>query len=186
MLTPQTRRSGSTERARLPAALVGLLAAWQIAAVSFISLLPVSCGHPTSEPVTLRYPHGWRFEPDEVSTRVNLTQQFSQRTGIQVREVPAPDNTFDQLELWRKLLKEDPSGIDLVGVDPIWSATLDSDLIDLAPDAAAETSSLEPALLHDYTVNEKLVAIPDQVNVGALEYRSDLLRKYGYHHPPAT
>lgn len=41
-------------------------------------------------------------------------------------------------------------------------------------------------MLSEYTVNEKLVAIPDQVNVGALEYRSDLLRKYGYDHPPRT
>jgi len=49
-----------------------------------------------------------------------------------------------------------------------------------------EISSLEPQLLPDYTVNGKLVAIPDQVNVGALEYRSDLLRKYGYDHPPRT
>ena len=30
------------------------------------------------------------------------------------------------------------------------------------------------------------MAIPYQVNVGALEYRRDLLRKYGYDRPPKT
>jgi len=152
----------------------------------FVSLLLVSCGQQAQEPITLHYPHGWRVQPDEISTRVTLTQEFTQRTGIQVRELPAPDSTFDQLDLWRKLLKGDPSGIDLLGVDLIWSATLDSDLIDLAPYSAAETSSIDPQLLPDYTINGRLVAIPDQVNVGALEYRSDLLRKYGYDHPPGS
>jgi len=149
-------------------------------------MLLLSCGQPAREPVTLRYPHGWRFQPDEISTRVTLTQEFTQRTGIQVRDMPAPDNTFDQLDLWRKLLKGDPSGIDLLGIDPIWSATLDTDLMDLAPYTTTEIPSLEPQLLPDYTVDGRLVAIPDQVNVGALEYRSDLLRNYGYNHPPRT
>ncbi|MBV8552299.1 MAG: extracellular solute-binding protein [Acidobacteriaceae bacterium] len=100
--------------------------------------------------------------------------------------MPIPEGTFDQLDLWRKLLKAGPSGIDLLGIDLIWSGTLESDLIDLAPYSATEISSLEPQLLPFYTVNGKLVAIPYQVNVGALEYRSDLLLKYGYDHPPRT
>ena len=172
--------------ARDPTRPAATAPAWRIAVTFFICLLLASCGDPARDPVTLRYPHGWRFEPDAISTRVTLTQEFTQQTGIQIREMPAADNTFDQLDLWQKLLKEDTSGVDLLGIDAIWSATLDSDLIDLAPYAATEISSLEPQLLADYTVGDKLVAIPDQVNVGALEYRSDLLRKYGYDHPPRT
>lgn len=78
------------------------------------------------------------------------------------------------------------AGADLVHVDLIWSAVLEPDLIDLKPDLAGEISSVEPQLLPSYTVNEKLIAIPYQVNVGALEYRSDLLHEYGYGHPPKT
>ena len=161
-------------------------AAWRSAATILISVLLLSCGQTAPEPITLHYPHGWRFEPNNVSTRVTLAQEFTRRTGIQIRELPAPDSTFDQLDLSRRLLKGEPSGIDLLGVDPIWSATLDSDLIDLGPYASTEISLIEHQLLPDYTINGKLVAIPDQVNVGALEYRSDLLRKYGYDHPPMT
>lgn len=149
-------------------------------------MLLVSCRRPSPEPVTLRYPHGWRFEPDEISRRAALTQEFTQRTGIQIREMPQPESAFDQLDLFRKLLKPGNAGIDLLGIDLIWSATLESDLVDFAPYSVTEISSVDPQLLHSYTVNGKLVAIPYQVNVGALEYRSDLLRKYGYDHPPKT
>ena len=146
----------------------------------------VSCRQQAREPVTLRFPHGYRFEPDEISNRAAATQQFTQRTGIQIREMPSPESTFDQLYLWHKLLKPGPSGIDLLGVDLIWSPVLASDLVDLGPGSTTEISSLDPQLLPGYTVDGKLVAIPYQVNVGGLEYRSDLLRKYGYDHPPRT
>lgn len=157
-----------------------------IAGILLLAMLLVSCRQPAREPVTLRYPHGWRFEPNEISKRAGLTQQFTARTGIQIRELPQPETTFDQLDLWRTLLKPGTSGIDLLGIDLIWSATLESDLVDLAPYSTTEISSLDPELLPSYTVNGKLVAIPHQVNVGALEYRKDLLREYGYDHPPRT
>jgi trehalose/maltose transport system substrate-binding protein len=161
-------------------------AAWRAAATFLLSMLLVSCRKSAQEPVTLRYPHGWRFEPNEISKRAALTQEFTQQTGIQIREMPHPETAFDQLDLDRKLLKPGSSGIDLLGIDLIWSATLGSDLTDLAPYSATEISSIDPQLLPSFTVNEKLVAIPYQVNVGALEYRNDLLRGYGYDHPPRT
>lgn len=159
---------------------------WRTTGAFLLSVLLVSCQKPAQEPVTLRYPHGWRFEPDEISKRAAVTQQFTQQTGIQIREMPQPETAFDQLDHDRKLLKPGSSGIDLLGIDLIWSATLESDLLDLAPYSIPEISSIDPQLLPIYTISGKLVAIPHQVNVGALEYRSDLLRKYGYDHPPRT
>jgi hypothetical protein len=105
--------------------------AWRIAGAFLQCVLLVSCQQPAREPVTLRYPHGWRFEPDEISKRAMLTQQFTQQTGIQIRGMPQPESASDQLDLYRKLLKPSPSGVDLLGVDLIWSATLESDLADL-------------------------------------------------------
>jgi trehalose/maltose transport system substrate-binding protein len=156
------------------------------AGIFLLSMLLVSCRQPAREPVTLRFPNGYRFGPDDISKRSALTQQFTQRTGIQIQEIQSPESTLDQLDLSRELLKPGNAGIDLLGVDVIWSATLESDLVDLAPYSATEISSLDPQLLPSYTVNGKLVAIPYGLFVGALEYRSDLLRKYGYDHPPRT
>jgi len=89
------------------------------------------------------------------------------------------------LELARKLLK-DGSGADLLNIDLIWAPILEPDLIDLQPYLAAEISLLEPQLVASYTVNGKLVAVPFNVPLGALEYRTDLLSEYGYDHPPKT
>ena len=158
----------------------------QIAWTILLSIVSVSCGQAPREAVTLRYPHGLRSEPDEISKRAAVNQEFTQRTGVQVQDLPIPDNAFDQLDLWRRLLKSGRSGIDLLGIDLIWSAALEPDLIDLAPYSTAEIPSIDPHLLPSYTVDEKLVAIPYQVNVSALEYRIDLLRKYGYNNPPRT
>src|SRR5260370_11670694 len=41
-------------------------------------------------------------------------------------------------------------------------------------------------LLHSYTVDGRVVARPYQVNIGSLEYRTDLLQEYGYDHHPQT
>jgi len=157
-----------------------------IAGILLLFMLLVSCRQPAREPVILRFPNGWRFEPWDMPNRTSLTQEFTQHTGIEIREMPQPESTFDQLDLWRTLLKPGPSGIDLLGIDLIWSATLESNLVDLAPYSTTEISSLDPELVPFYTVNGKLVGIPYQVYVGTLEYRIDLLRKYGYEHPPRT
>ena len=63
---------------------------------------------------------------------------------------------------------------------------IEPDVIDLRPYLTAEISQLDPRLVSSYTVNGKLVAVPFNVPLGGLEYRTDLLREYGYDHPPRT
>jgi trehalose/maltose transport system substrate-binding protein len=143
------------------------------------------CRRTAREPVTLTYFRlGWS-QPDELPTAEPLALRFTQKTGIRLKSLPVPETTLDQLELSRKLLRSD-SGPDVLGVDLIWSAVLADDLIDLRPYLADEMSALEPNLLPSYTVDGKVLAIPYSVQVGVLEYRSDLLREYGYDHPPRT
>jgi trehalose/maltose transport system substrate-binding protein len=149
------------------------------------SLLLGSCGQHAREPVTLSYFRlGWS-QPDELPTAEPLSQKFIRETGIRLKNLPVPENSLDQLDLSRKLL-EGNSGPDVLGVDLIWSGVLEPDLMDLRPYLAAELPSLEPELLPGYIVDGKLVAIPYSVQTGALEYRTDLLRQYGYDHPPKT
>ena len=112
-------------------------------------------------------------------------QQFTKETGIRVQGIPIPENTRDYVDLARKLL-QDGSGPDLLNIDLIWSSILEPDLMDLRPYLDAEAPLLEPQLLSSYSVNGKLVAVPFNVPLGGLEYRTDLLRAYGYDHPPKT
>ncbi len=145
-----------------------------------------ACRQASREPITLSYFRlGWS-QRDELPAAESLSQQFTQKTGIQLRSLPVPENTLDQMALSRQLLQQGGSGPDVLGIDLIWSGLLQEYLIDLRPYLATEISSLEPELLSSYTVDGKLVAIPYQMQVGALEYRIDLLHQYGYDHPPKT
>jgi len=144
-----------------------------------------ACRRSAEDPVTLSYFRlGWA-QPDELPTAEPLSQQFIRETGIQLRNVPVPETTLDQLNLSRRLL-EGGSGLDVLGVDLIWSGVLASDLLDLRGSLSAEIAPIDTNLLHSYVVDGRLVAIPYAVQTGALEYRSDLLREYGYDHPPGT
>ena len=146
-----------------------------------------ACSHPQPErqPVTLSYFRlGWA-QPDELPTAVSLSERFTRETGIQLKSIPVPETTLDQLDVSRKLL-ESTSSPDVLGLDLIWSGVLQGDLIDLRPYLSQEISSIEPQLLPSYTVDGRLVAIPYTVQVGVLEYRTDLLREYGYDHPPKS
>jgi len=142
----------------------------------------IGCRQSPRDPVTLRYTYSWN--EDRPKTKA-LLQQFAQETGIRVKSIPIPEYTRDYLELAQKLLK-DGSGADVLNIDLIWSPILEPDLLDLRPYLAAEIPQIEPELLSNYTVNGKLVAVPFNVPLGALEYRIDLLHEYGYDHPPKT
>ena len=152
--------------------------------IFLLAMQLVSCGQSAREPVTLTYLRpGWPLlDPSELP----LLQQFTRETGIQLKTLPFPENSLDQLGLSRKLLQEGSSGPDVLGIDLIWSGVLEGDLTDLRPYLAAEISALKPQLLPSYTAGGKVVAIPLGAQVGVLEYRTDFLREYGYDHPPKT
>jgi trehalose/maltose transport system substrate-binding protein len=150
-----------------------------------LAMALVACRQFESKPVTLRYFRlGWTHS-DEWSAEGPLSQRFTRETGIHLKDLPVPESALDQLDLSRKLL-ESSYGPDVLSIDLISSGVLAQDLLDLRPYLAVEISSIEPELLPSYTVDGALVAIPNSVQVGVLQYRSDLLRKYGYEHPPKT
>ena len=151
-------------------------------AAFLLGIALIGCRQSPREPVTLRYTYSWN--EDRPKTRA-LLEQFTQETGIRVKNIPIPEYTREYLDLARKLLK-DGSGADLLNIDLIWSPILEPQLIDLRPYLAAEIPLLDPQLLASYTVNGKLVAVPFNVPLGRLEYRTDLLSEYGYDHPPKT
>jgi trehalose/maltose transport system substrate-binding protein len=113
-------------------------------------------------------------------------QQFTRETGIQVKLLPSPESTREQLALWRELLRTGASGPDVYTLDVIWPGILNENFIDLKPYFANEISGGFPAITASYTVDNQLVAVPYDANIGLLYYRTDLLREYGYRGPPRT
>ena len=173
-------------RSRLGGRKAGSIKIGRTLGALLLALLQCGCRTSRQEPITLTYFRlGWS-QPDDLPSRESLSRQFTQETGIRLRDLPVPETTLDQLSLSRKLLDEHGSNLDVLNIDVIWPGVLENDLIDLRHDMTEELAAVEPHLLTSYEVDGKLVAIPYTVQVGVLEYRSDLLREYGYQHPPRT
>jgi trehalose/maltose transport system substrate-binding protein len=143
-------------------------------------------GHSPQQPVTLAYLDVEWDTPDNMPALAQDLQDFTRETGIQVRRLPRPDGSLNQLALWRELLQKGAAAPDVVSIDVIWSGILSQYLMDLKPYFAAELSTEDPAVVATYTVDAKALAIPHHTYVGVLFYRPDLLRRYGYPEPPKT
>ena len=113
-------------------------------------------------------------------------KDFTQETGIGVKHLPTPETTLDQLDLVRKLLRQENSSPDVNGIDVIWPGALSDELIDLKSYLGPELSSINPDVVATFTVKGKLVAVPYHSDLGVLFYRKDLLQRYGYRAPPRT
>ena len=153
----------------------------------FIAGVLGACHQSAPEQVTLNYLRlGW-IPPYELPATEALSRKFERETGVGLRHLRGvQEETLDQLTLTRKLLQDGRYGPDVLQIDVTWLGVLQDDLVDLRPYFAAESSSMGPAVASSYIVGGKVVAIPYQNQVGVLEYRADLLREYGYDHPPRT
>jgi trehalose/maltose transport system substrate-binding protein len=110
---------------------------------------------------------------------------FTARSGIRVEVLPAPEPAVEQLAAWRSLLAGRASVPDVYGIDVVWPEVLADEFVDLRtyiPER--EIAAHFPELIASYSVKGKLVALPYTMAVGALFYRVDLLRQYGYREPP--
>ena len=147
----------------------------------------VSCHHAAPAPVTLNYLRtGW-IPQNELPAAEALSQRFTRETGVGLRHLRgAQEDTLDQLSLTRRLLQEGSGGPDVLQIDVTWMGMLQGEVIGLQPYFADEASAMAPGVASSYVVGGKVVAVPYQNQVGILEYRADLLRKYGYDHPPRT
>ena len=113
--------------------------------------------------------------------------RFTEKTGIRVQVMPAPEVAVDQLETWRNLLESGAKVPDVYGIDVIWPGILADNLIDLkAYVPEQEIAAHFPELIKNDTVNGRLVALPNNLGEGILFYRVDVLQKYGYTLPPKT
>jgi trehalose/maltose transport system substrate-binding protein len=114
-------------------------------------------------------------------------QTFTARSGIRVEVLPAPEPAVEQLATWRSLLAGRASVPDVYGIDVVWPEILADEFVDLRtyiPER--EIAAHFPELIASYSVEGKLVALPYTMAVGALFYRVDLLRQYGYREPPKS
>ena len=138
-------------------------------------LKPTAHSQPTLQTMSLAWEKNLLFEQA-------FFESFGERNAIKTQYV-----SNARLAEYQQLLKARVSKPDLLEVDVVWPAILAADLVDLRPYLKKETvNSFAPDLISSYTVRGRLVALPLFVDMGVLYYRSDLLAKYGFQHPPQT
>ena len=127
------------------------------------------------------------LEKELQNRRDQEISQFTQETGIRVKVLPSPEAPVDQLTTWLSLLQSKSQIPDVYALDVIWPGILADYLIDLRPYVPApEIVAHFPNLIANDTVDGRLIALPYHIDTGLLYYRPDLLRRYGYSHPPQT
>jgi trehalose/maltose transport system substrate-binding protein len=146
------------------------------------------CHQAPKEPITIAFlDPEWAHDSRERDvSRGAVLDDFTKETGIRITHLPAPENASAQLELTKSLLKKSATTPDVYGIDVVWPGILSDYLVDLKPYFSSEPQSADPDLIANYTVKGRLVGMPYHSNIGVLNFRTDLLQKYGYAEPPRT
>jgi trehalose/maltose transport system substrate-binding protein len=113
-------------------------------------------------------------------------ESFAEKTGIHADLMPALGSSAEQVTQTLRLLNQHAGTPDVYVIDVVYPGTLSEHLLDLTPYVDADAHAHLPELLQNDTVHGHLVSLPFYVNVGMLYYRTDLLEKYHYPHPPNT
>lgn len=165
--------------------LAGLTSLVVISALCFA----LSCSPESSkqQPTITFVDPEWAHDPSGLGNlgRDLRLEAFTRLTGITVRHVPVPEGALEQLDAVRRQLRTTPTP-EVYSIDVFWPGLAGEQLIDLRPHVSAELPLMNPDVVSSYIVNGKLVAVPYTVDTGALYYRKDLLRKYGYTKPPES
>jgi trehalose/maltose transport system substrate-binding protein len=112
--------------------------------------------------------------------------EFTRQTGIDVRTLLYGEELAQPRVQHVAWLESHSSAPDVYETDIIELAGIAEHMIDLAPFAGEDAKGFMPPLLENFIVGGRLVAVPNNTDVGLLFYGTDLLRKYGYSGPPRT
>lgn len=115
-----------------------------------------------------------------------LLSNFTQKTGIAVHIIPASESASHRLGQTLAILQGAPGAVDVVELDTTWPPILANHLADLRSVLGDSIPDELPQVIENATIGGRLVGAPFLVEYGMLYYRTDLLRKYGFGHAPAT
>ena len=115
-----------------------------------------------------------------------LTSEFTKDTGIKVSVIEHPSQSDASYQQLARNFSSHSSSIDVMMLDVVWPGAFAPYLTDLRPALGSTTKLQAQSIVQNDTVGGHLVAMPWFGDFGILYYRTDLLKKYGFSHPPTT
>jgi len=116
-----------------------------------------------------------------------LVDEWARKTGNQVVYVAKPNSYPDAFGKFLVDWAAQTPDIDVYSIDTTWQAPAAPHAVDLTKYfSPEELTAYFPQVIKNNTLDGKLVSVPTSVDVGLLYYRTDLLEKYGFAHPPDT
>ena len=117
----------------------------------------------------------------------DIITDFTKKTGIAVKLLPYGNVDMGARRAQHlNWLKEHAETPDVYEADIVDVGTLAPYAVDLTPYLSVDDRQHIPAVMHNLTFDGRIVALPVHTDVVLLFYRTDLLKKYGYAHPPRT
>ena len=138
-------------------------------------------------PVTLVFKHARILGPADPIPAL-LRQFEASHPGVRVRSESLPWTSDDQHQYYVINLEGRSAGFDLMMLDVIWVPEFARAgwLLDLSPSVPrTELAAFFPSAARAAIWDDRIWALPWNMNVGVLYYRADLLAKYGLR-PPVT
>ena len=117
---------------------------------------------------------------------LKLARRFTKDTGIKIDVVPHPAASTDAYAQLARNFASHSSHIDVAMFDVVWPGAFAKYLINLKPKLGKLAKLHAQSIVKNGTIGGRLVVMPWFSDYGILYYRKDLLKKYGYKHPPRT
>jgi len=117
--------------------------------------------------------------PQSVELCRSGSEAWAKSRGHEVRVLSYPDSSTRARELIGDLLDAQAEDLDVLELDIVWSGMLASHLLDLGSDPELAVDDFFPAALASFKLGGHLLAVPWNIGVGRLLYRTDLLERHG-------
>jgi trehalose/maltose transport system substrate-binding protein len=117
---------------------------------------------------------------------LKFAARFTRDTGIKVKVIAHPASGTDAYAQLARNFSSHSSSVDLVMLDVVWPGAFAPYLVDLKKALGAAAKKHAQSIVQNDTVGGRLVAMPWFGDYGILYYRTDLLKKYNFTHPPVT
>jgi trehalose/maltose transport system substrate-binding protein len=154
--------------------------------LSLVAGIACSPAPESTDEVTLVFAGGTTGKQLDLTVAA-LRRFMDQNPGIRVHVRPTPREYGERHALYQQILGTESPSVDVFQIDVVWTQEMAPHAFDLMPYFDQSTRDKHFSnIIENNTIEGRFVGAPWFSDAPVLFYRTDLLEKYGFDHPPAT